>query len=219
MPRIVTFDFTDAPPAQGGGLTDHIPPGKYRLRVTNIEDGTAKSGKRMLTVSFEVASGDFIGKRLVERFVLATDKPGEVPFGLKRLHAFLLSLGLPVQQKSTKLDLDKLVGQTCDADVVDDKIEASEQYPERIVSRINTFHIPEAATKPAAPKAQEPAPAPAAPTPPPAPAPEPAPTPTPTPAAEPAAAPVAVADPPAQPEAEAADDLTAIASDIDDLFK
>lgn len=198
MPRLVTFDFTDAPPAVGGGSSDHIPPGEYKLKVEKVEDGTSSNGKRMVTASFRVAAGDFEGKRLVERFVLQSEQ-GKTAFGLQRLHAFLLSLNLPVQQKATKLDLDKLEGLTFVADVYDDEQPARDNYQARTVSKVGVFRFEQArksTEKPAAPTvapaAEAEAPAEAV-----APAPDPAP----------------VVAAPAQT------DLAAVASEIDDLFK
>lgn len=194
MSREVTFDFTGAPPAQGGGTQDHIPPGRYIIRLEEITDGRAKTGKRMVTANFKVAGqmvegkavrGEYEGKRLVDRFVLDTEQK----FGFQRLHAFLLALKLGVKETTVSVDLDLLINRVCEAQVEDDKIPANDSYAERETSRINAYYAIEqskngtaAPTKAAAPKA--------------------------------AAAVVAVV----KPEAEAVEVAT-VAADIDSLFE
>lgn len=192
MSRVVSFDFTDAPPAQsGGGTSDHVPPGDYLLRVDKIDDGTSKNGKRMITATFRINDGDYIGKKLIERFVLESEN-GKTPFGLQRLHAFLLSLNLPVQQKAVKVDLDKLEGLTFSGEVQDDVLAASGDYAARTISKISQFKFsdaPKAAVK-AAPAKQA------------------------APATAPAPAPAAAPEAPVAQET----DLAAVAAEFDDLF-
>lgn len=136
MPRTVVLDFTDAPPAQGGGGFDHVPPGRYAIKLTQISEERAKSSNRkMIVARWEVATGDQTGKSLSDRFVVE----GDAKFGRQRLHACLLALTLPVAQKKIKIDLDTLSGRSCVALVVDEEIPASENYPSRMGSRIQAY--------------------------------------------------------------------------------
>lgn len=165
MARTVVLDFSDAPPAQGGGGFDHVPPGRYAVQLTRISEERAKSSNRkMIVAQWEVVQGEQTGKSLSDRFVIE----GDAKFGRQRLHACLLALMLPVQQKKIKIDLDTLGGRTCTALVIDEEIPASENYPSRMGSRIQAYFPIEspngAAPKATAPKAAAPkAAAPAAP--------------------------------------------------------
>lgn len=132
--RIVTIDFTGAPPAQGGG-TDRIPPGKYVLRLTKIDDGKSNTEKRMVTAALEVAQGPENGKRLRDQFVIG----GDAKFGRQRLNAFFRALGLAVGEKIVKIDFDKLEGKLVLGDVRDDVIPANASYPERPISKVDAY--------------------------------------------------------------------------------
>jgi hypothetical protein len=150
----------------------------------------------MVKASWEVATaGEEQGKRLRDNFVLE----GESRFGYQRFHACLLALGVKVEQKSIRLDLERLGDRLCEAVVVDEKIPATDNYAERQGSKIVAYYPIEAANgkKPAA---AVPAAAPAA-----------------AAKAEPAPAPAAVAV--AEPEPESLDaDLVEVAEAADDLF-
>lgn len=133
----VTFDFTGAPPAQGGGGVDVVPPGKYMLRLVDFEDGlTSRKDKRMVKTKWEVASGDFEGKSLRDNFVLG----GEGIFGMQRLHACLLALNVKVGERSITFESTRLIGQTCVAVVQDGVMPANGDYPERAISEIRSYH-------------------------------------------------------------------------------
>ncbi|HEY6009081.1 MAG TPA: hypothetical protein VIU40_12220, partial [Geobacteraceae bacterium] len=128
MPRVSTFDFTNTPPAQGGAGSDHIPPGRYLVRCKEMMDDKSRNGNRMVKASWEVATaGEEQGKRLRDNFVLE----GESRFGYQRFHACLLALGVKVEQKSIRLDLERLGDRLCEAVVVDEKIPATDNYAER----------------------------------------------------------------------------------------
>lgn len=195
MARKMTFDFTDAPPAQGGQSSDHVMPGRHTLRLVDFSETQARSsGNKMIVTKFEVASGPDQGKQLIDRFVTT----GESKFGLQRLHAFFLALNLPVTQKKVALDVDRLIGQLVVAQVVDEVVPANDNYPERLQSKINAYYLVEGATPPtpaavAAPQEPAPAPAPAV-------------------VEAPAPAAVAAAAAPAAPAAEVS------VADVDDLF-
>lgn len=225
MPRTAVFDFTDTPPEQGGARADRVPPGRYILRITEVKDGTTSAGdKQMVTAWFDIANGDFAGKRLVDRFV-RTAPPKN--FGWKRFHAFLLAIGLPIQQKAVKLDLDRLSGKLVEAEIQDEVQAATAEYPERTNSVPRSYYP----FPPPSANGATPAPATAQSAPP-----APAPAPTPAPVAVPAApAPAPVATPPAPTTPVEAEDVlpfdeapAAAAApvevdegiqDLDDMFK
>lgn len=137
---VVELDFSGAPPAQGGGESDHIPEDLYDIRVDDIENGKSKNDKPMITVRFKVADGPFANKRLVERFTIPRPGTDDSLFGLQRFHALLIALGFSEQSKRVKVDLKKLVNRVCTAEVGDETQAATEQYPERTRSRPFAFH-------------------------------------------------------------------------------
>lgn len=161
MTRVVTFDFTDAPPAQGGG-SDHIPPGRYLLRVVKVEDGKSQNtNARMVTARHEVIEGPEQGKRLTDQWVITGEKS---KFARQRLNAFLVNLGLRTQEKAVQVDLDKLEGKLVEALVRDNTIPATDKYPERLTSKVDSYflHGKPAAAKNGATPAAAPAPEPVA---------------------------------------------------------
>lgn len=203
----VTFNFSGVSPVEGGGQSDYVAPGRYRLKVTKFEDGSSSNGNRMVTVNYETPDG----KRLNDRFVLTSD------FGLRRFMGLFVALGVKVPQQQVTMDTDKVVGRECEAQVGDDQMPASAEYPNpRTVSRINTYFFPPelaaaygatATPAPAAAPAAAPVAAPVAAAP--APASAPAPVVAPEPAAPVAPAPAPVAAAPVE---------VAVTSALDDLF-
>lgn len=138
MPRLVTLDFSDAPPAQGGGGSDHIPAGLYAWRIRGVEFGNSRAGRPMFTVRLEVAAGPKQGSRNIDYFVVSgTDSN----FGKARFHAFLLALGAKVPPSGAfPLDLDLLNDRMVAAQVRDEVQAATDQYPERLTSRVDAYY-------------------------------------------------------------------------------
>lgn len=163
---IIEVDFTGAPPQQGGGQ-DYIAPGRYQLKVIKAEPAdAASSGRKMVVVNFEIASGEKRGSRITERFVLGQEnKRGE-----KKFHAFMLAIGV-VPPARARFDGEMLTGKMVLADIHDRLQAAQGQYPERTVSEVDRYltaagvdpSAGPAATPATAPIAAVPAPAPAAP--------------------------------------------------------
>lgn len=195
MPRVVEFDFTGVTPAQGGGGSDYIPQGRYVLTVTKADLPVVNAnGNTVTALSFEVAGGDYKGKRLTDRFV----RTAASRFGEQRLMAFFNALtGKETpSQSGIKVDFDNLIGKSVQADVRDNTIPANDRYPERLASQIDAYYpLQTAAAAPrngAVPAADIPPAAPIAA----------------APVAAPAPVPVAAATVPAQ----------AVAAEVDDLF-
>lgn len=139
MPNIIEVDFREAPPTQGGAQTDHIPPGRYALKVERAESGVSTTKKPMLTFHFKVAQGEYAGKRVRGNFVLPADE-SDSKLGLQRFHAFVLAFGAKVGERKFKLDIDQFVGKVIAADVADNTIEANGRYPTRIVSTPEAYY-------------------------------------------------------------------------------
>jgi len=151
MPNYIVLDFAQAPPAQGGLASDHIPPATYALVVDKAEAQTARTGRQMVVVTLKVAEGEYAGKRLVERFVVP-GQPEDSHFGLQRFHAFLVGVGFSEQKGKAKVNLDGLRGKKLLADVDDEEVPATGSYPARVASRPFSFY-------PLQPKAEQPTPA------------------------------------------------------------
>lgn len=200
----VTFNFSGVTPVEGGGQSDYVSPGRYRLKVTKFEDGNSSNGNRMVTVNYETPDG----KRLNDRFVLTTD------FGMRRFMGLFVALGVKVPQQQVTLDTDKILGRECEAQIGDDQMPASAEYPNpRTVSRINTYFFPAELAGAYGAVATPPAAAPVA-----APAPPPAPVAAAPVVAEPVAPVAPVAPAPVAPVAPAAPVDVAVTSALDDLF-
>lgn len=212
----VTFDFGGVVPVEGGGSSDYVVPGRYTLKVEKFDQTITSSGHPMINVAYSIATtGTEFGKRIRDNFVLAPGKDGKASFGMQRLMGFFYSLGLKVPQGTVSFDTDAMLGRMCEADVADDKIPATAEYPERTVSKPRTYHFPES-VKADIPVAVA---APVAAPPPPVALPAVAPVAVPpAPVAVPAA-PVAVpAAPPAAPPPPAAPVEVPASATLDDLF-
>lgn len=152
MPNVIELDFSKAPPATGAAISDHFTPGRYELVVASAEKTTAQTGRSGIITQLRVAEGPLQGKRLVERFYFPRNAE-ESQFGLQRFHSFLISLGFKEQSGKAKLDLDKLAGKRCIADIDDVVTPANDQYAERTISQALAF-IPANSTQPTAEKAE-----------------------------------------------------------------
>jgi len=163
LTNVIEVDFAGAPPAQGGG-SDHIPRGRYVLRIVSADKTKAKSGRDMVAVRFTVDGGQEDGARERDQFVLPRSKD-DSRFGLQRFNAFLEAVGYNIGERKVRLDLDNLVNRLIEADVVDDKYEPENGSP-RIISRMDAYYrvrqgSPDAASVPssngaAPPPADEP---------------------------------------------------------------
>lgn len=148
MANKITLDFTDAPPVQGGGRTDYIPPAQYMLQIDKAEKVKTKDGsKDMIVVSLSVAGGDYKGKRLIDRFTLPRAGSEDSKLGLQRFHSILLAVsGKDLTGKKTELNLDSLVGKKMLSEIADDEQPASEdgKYKARTTSKPVAYYKPEA---------------------------------------------------------------------------
>lgn len=135
---VFELDFGGAPPAQGS-REDRIPPGTYDLRLEKMEKAKSQGGKPMARVGLRVNSGDYAGKRLSELFVFPVNE-GDSNFGLQRFHAFLIALGMKEQTKAARIDGAAFVGRVCVAEVDDEEMPATDNYPARIRSRPMAYY-------------------------------------------------------------------------------
>ncbi len=133
---VIDLDFTDAPPSEGGGLSDRVPEGDYRLRITKIESRNTSTGKPMMSASFVIADGQQVGKRLVDQFVLPRPRTDDSKVGLQRFHMLLVAAGMKQQAGRAKINTDNLVNKVVEATVEDRILQASNdgRYPERTIS-------------------------------------------------------------------------------------
>lgn len=99
--------------------------GQHVIKLTAIEEGTSQAGNDMLSATFKVVKGESTGAVLYDNFVL-TEK------ALWKLQSFLVAVGMKADGKIT-LDLDKLIGKTCIAEV------EHEEYEGKMRARIQEF--------------------------------------------------------------------------------
>lgn len=101
--RTITVDMT------GVETFSKVSEGIHTAKVKEINTTTTQAGDDALQVIFEVIKGEDKGGRVFETFTL-TDK------ALWKFKAFLKAIGVKHEGK-IKIDLDKLIGKTCDIEV------------------------------------------------------------------------------------------------------
>lgn len=101
--RTITVDMT------GVETFSKVSEGIHTAKVKEINTTTTQAGDDALQVIFEVIKGEDKGGRVFETFTLI-DK------ALWKFKAFLKTIGVKHEGK-IKIDLDKLIGKTCDIEV------------------------------------------------------------------------------------------------------
>ena len=150
MPKIVNLDFSAAPPRQGGGGITFVPPGPYVLRVTDADTGESTAGNPQFIVTFEINEGEHFGDELKDYFSPCPPRKGDKMNGAQKFHALLIALGFKQQKGPVKLDLEKLIGRKCTANIGTEQMQATAQYPNaRDASKIKSYELPTGVTSPA----------------------------------------------------------------------
>ena len=119
MARKVNLDFT------GVATYKVCEEGIHTVKLTKIDEGTTQAGDDMLKATFEVIRGTSEGARVFENFTLTSK-------ALWKLKLFLESIGAKTDGK-VEINLDKLIGKTCDVEV------AHEEYGGQIRTRILNY--------------------------------------------------------------------------------
>jgi len=119
MSKIIKVDFTGVESFQRCTEGEHV------VKLVSYEEGTSQEGNDKISVKFEVVKGESAGARVYETFVL-TEK------ALFKLKGYLEAVGIKADGK-LKIDLDKLVGKVCIANIADD------DYNGKIRSKIAFF--------------------------------------------------------------------------------
>lgn len=107
-----------------------IPEGEYTVVVNSAEMTESQSGNPMIKFEFEVTEGKNKGAKLYENCSLQ-------PNALFKLKSLLIGLGFSIPKKAFDLDLNELVGLTCDVEV------GHEKYEGKTRARILTYIDPE----------------------------------------------------------------------------
>jgi hypothetical protein len=84
----------------GEGFAPEVPPGEYLLSIATVARGTSKKGNATVIVEFEVADGEYAGKRLKNWYTL-TDK------AIGRVQSLKKAVGATMDDK---IRSDELVG-------------------------------------------------------------------------------------------------------------
>jgi hypothetical protein len=115
MARVITVDFEGV---ESGGGSAHVPEGDYGLKVKTIKTKKGEdSGKPYLDIQFKIVKGKKgIGKLI--RHSCSLQKSA-----LWNLRNLLEACGKTVPAKAVKIDLDKMLGATCAATLIDDEYE------------------------------------------------------------------------------------------------
>lgn len=166
LSNILDLDLLHAPPAQRGSGLTLVPPGPYLLEITEakaeMSKGDPDAGKApapMVHVSFQIADGEHYGSPIEDYFDHVPPGPDDKLFGLQRFHAFLLACGFQPKNPKVKLDLGRLAGRKCTANLYSVPLTPTAQYPNpRDASKIRSYEIsPTPATSPASSNGASPA--------------------------------------------------------------
>lgn len=107
-----------------------IPEGQYTVVVNSAEMAESQAGNPMIKFEFEVTDGKNKGAKLYENCSLQ-------PNALFKLKSLLIGLGFSIPKKAFDLDLNELVGLTCDVEV------GHEKYEGKVRARILSYIDPE----------------------------------------------------------------------------
>ena len=119
MARKMKLDFTNVQTYK------RCEEGIHTAKLTEMTESTTQGGDDMLKAVFEVVKGDSKGARVFDNFVL-TDK------ALWKFKMLLTAMGVKADGKVV-VDLDKLIGKTCDIEV------AHEEYNGQVRARIQNY--------------------------------------------------------------------------------
>lgn len=93
-----------------------IPEGQYTVVVNTAEMAESQNGNPMIKFELEVTEGKHQGAKLFENCSLQ-------PNALFKLKSLLIGLGFDIPKKAFDLDLQELIGLTCDVEVGHEKYE------------------------------------------------------------------------------------------------
>ena len=96
---MINLDFSNVT----GGNFEPIPAGDYVLEIENIEEQVSKAGNNMLNITFNVAEGEYAGRKIFEFYVL-TEK------ALWKMKDLLIALGIDTEGQ-VDIDIDDLEGE------------------------------------------------------------------------------------------------------------
>lgn len=137
---VISIDFTGAPPTNETGMSARVDPGTYRLKVADASHRQVRNDKTMITVTFKIAAGKYVGRQIKDTFVLPRPGTDDSRLGLQRFHAMLVAITGKEVSGNAKLDLATLKTKELVADLDDDVIPARDQYKETIVSKPVVYH-------------------------------------------------------------------------------
>lgn len=140
MANTISLNWDNAPPAQGGGMGDHVPPGGYQLRVSKVRTTDTNTGKKMIIAEYVITGPEQQGKHINDNFVMPRPGTDDSWFPMQRFHQLLVCLGGQQLSGQQDLDLDRMIGLEFVAEIRDDKIPARGNYAEQVISRCNAYY-------------------------------------------------------------------------------
>lgn len=120
MDELITVDLSNYHDRQGS----HVPEGRYKVRVIDVDVTNSANNNPMINVGFEIIEGEYQGMTLVDRYV-QTDKV------LFRTVGFLQAIGLNTPRKRLGLKSSMLMNRVLFVDVED-----GEPYMGRVRSEV-----------------------------------------------------------------------------------
>lgn len=107
-----------------------LPEGTYEVVLNSAENKDSKKGSPMISMEFEVSEGSYKGAKLYENCSLQ-------PQALFKLKSVLEALGFDIPNKAFDLDLNELIGLTCEVEV------GHEVYEGKKRARILQYNTPD----------------------------------------------------------------------------
>lgn len=103
---MINLDFSNVT----GGNYEPMPAGDYVLEIEDIEERVSKAGNEMLNITFNVAEGEYEGRKIFEFYVLTEN-------ALWKLKNLLVALGIDTEGQ-VDVSVDDLVGEMLIGNVV-----------------------------------------------------------------------------------------------------
>lgn len=124
MARKMRLDFT------GVESFERAPEGRHNCKIVSADMKQSQGGNDMIVVAFEVMKGEGKGARVYENYPL-------IETALWKLKGLLQAIGMKADGK-VQLDLDKLIGKTCEVNVIHEEYEGKIRARVESVAKIST---------------------------------------------------------------------------------
>jgi hypothetical protein len=135
--NFINLDLRDTSPANARPflISDHVPEGRYLMRIRSISEETSGNGNDMIVVRMVIDDpmSEYNNKRIIDRFI--KDKAGMSRFRGMVLHAFGTDLG----NQQVQFDINSILNAQLGADLEDNTLPAQGKYEKRETSQVAAY--------------------------------------------------------------------------------